>query len=466
MDNLLNETQGSSPISLGLVDLFARSLHEKHPVRSVKVIYNLEKNNCLVDAKMSDETDLTEMSPNLMSEIDYTVKSLVDQCLIVYNRSFLTKIIFEAKLNEAGIIGESIKLACVLKTNQPKLNVSSWDIVRKALHSTEEAEKLEVVKQPATSLEMNFKRKKLRNITFTFDFGSGKIAEKAYKKTFSNSFISNLQIIMQNICNYTGTHEPSIQLAIDLTNREKLINQEVKVYASNKLRMKRKQFTIQDIKYIINQLNQAIKWVGELKINGLEIISHTDGNFLLAFKLSSTSPEKVTKIPINLVSCKKMADMLSNTVNTYSIPNVNRKWNSRIIAQLRYKNNDWELNFSDCRLSYDLDADVSVTNHSDSVAVPAANRAFAELKQTVSGKAVLAAFNVSIRGKKAEEIEAQLLFNHLQLVDKSDKPKIMRNFSLGGLFSKKVKVYLNFELDRAKNEYHWASERYLGWAKI
>ena len=172
MDNLLNETQGSSPISLGLVDLFARSLHEKHPVRSVKVIYNLEKNNCLVDAKMSDETDLTEMSPNLMSEIDYTVKSLVDQCLIVYNRSFLTKIIFEAKLNEAGIIGESIKLACVLKTNQPKLNVSSWDIVRKALHSTEEAEKLEVVKQPATSLEMNFKRKKLRNITFTFDFGS------------------------------------------------------------------------------------------------------------------------------------------------------------------------------------------------------------------------------------------------------------------------------------------------------
>lgn len=466
MDNILNETQGSNPISLGLVDLFARSLHEKHAVRSVKVIYNLEKNNCLVDAKMSDETDLTEMSPNLMSEIDYTVKSLVDQCLTVFNHSFLTKIIFEAKLNEVGIIGESIKLACVLKTNQPKLYASSWDILRKALLSTEEAEKLEVVKQPATSLEMNFKRKKLRNITFTFDFGSGKTAEKVYKKTFSNSFIYALQMILHNICNYTGTHEPSIQLTIDLTNRERLVNQEVMVYASNKLRMKRKQFAVQDTKYIINQLNQAIKWVGELKINGLEIISHTDGNFLLAFKLLGTSSEKVTKIPINLVSCKKMADMLSDAVNTYSIPNVNRKWNSRIITQLRYKGNDWKLNFSDCRLSYDLKADVCVTNQSNSVAIPDANKAFAELKQTLSGKATLAAFDVSIRGKKTEEIEAQILFNHLQLVDNSGKPKIMNSISLGGLFSKKVKVYINFELDRAKNEYRWASERYLGWAKI
>lgn len=465
MNNLLNETQESNPISLGLVDLFARSLHEKHAVRSVKVIYNLEKNNCLVDAKMSDETNLTEMSPNIMSEIDYTVKSLVEQCLIVYNRSFLIKIIFEANLNEAGIIGESIKLACVLKTNQPKLNASSWDIVREAVQSTEEAEKLEVVKQPATSLEMSFKRKKLRNITFTFDFGSGQL-EKVYKKTFSNSFKSNLQMIVYNICNYQGTHEPSIQLTIDLTNREKLVNQEVMVYVSNKLRMKRNQFTVQDTKYIINQLNQAIKWVGELKINGLEITSHIDGNYLLAFKLSGTSPDKVTRIPINLVSCKKMADMLSTAVNTYSIQGVNRKWNSRLITQLRYKNNDWELTFTDCRLSYGLKAEVSVTNQSDSVAIPAANRAFDELKQIVRGKATLAAFDVSIRGQKTEEIEAQLLFNQLQLVDNIDKPKILHDFSLGGIFSKKAKVYLNFELDRARNEYHWASERYLGWAKI
>ena len=455
MNNLLNETQGSNPISLGLVDLFARSLHEKHAVRSVKVIYNLEKNNCLVDAKMSDETNLTEMSPNIMSEIDYTVKSLVEQCLIVYNRSFLTKIIFEANLNEAGIIGESIKLACVLKTNQPKLNASSWDIVREAVQSTEEAEKL----------EMSFKRKKLRNITFTFDFGSGQ-PEKVYKKTFSNSFKSNLQMIVYNICNYQGTHEPSIQLTIDLTNREKLVNQEVMVYISNKLRMKRKQFTVQDTKYIINQLNQAIKWVGELEINGLEITSHIDGNYLLAFTLSGTSPDKVTRIPINLVSCQKMADLLSTAVNTYLIPGVNRKWNSRLITQLRYKNNDWELTFTDCRLSYGLKAEVSVTNQSDSVAIPAANRAFDELKQIVRGKATLAAFDVSIRGQKTEEIEAQLLFNQLQLVDNIDKPKILHNFSLGGIFSKKAKVYLNFELDRAKNEYHWASERYLGWAKI
>ena len=63
--------QEQTPVSLGLIDLFAYSSKSKHAIDKIKIIYNLEKETCLVDAKLSDRNKMTEISSTLMNQIDY-----------------------------------------------------------------------------------------------------------------------------------------------------------------------------------------------------------------------------------------------------------------------------------------------------------------------------------------------------------------------------------------------------------
>ena len=66
----LSNNQNQNPISLGLTDLFAYSLKVGHAVEKIKIIYNLEKQNCLVDSKLSNRVEMTEISSSLMEQVD------------------------------------------------------------------------------------------------------------------------------------------------------------------------------------------------------------------------------------------------------------------------------------------------------------------------------------------------------------------------------------------------------------
>lgn len=443
--------QEPNPISLGLIDLFAYGKSSKSVVKHIKIIYNLETNSCLIDANLSNEVATTEITNSLMSQIDYLISSLIQTYTMVYNRAFLNKIVFEADLDVLGIIYESIKVSCLLKTNIQKLNIDSWNVVKEALEATVNAERAEVVDRPATSLEMVMKRKKVRCLRILFDYAT-EADEAVYETSFSQAFMSTLRVILQDYCNYSGSHQVSCNLCFSLQNRETLKLNEGTIYPSFKLHTFSKQFSANEAKYIIMQLNQVFSLVPNSKISSLKLTRHIGGTYVTNFGLKPC--DKPVPLEIDLTTSEGLAKAFTNVVKKYSLPAFYQEWGNTINVYFERQSTEWTFQLK----SYDLvhpfkDKQITVSN---------VKLMFEKVNRIIQGTANINQFTLIVKNNTIDELTISITSLEEELGQDEVKPMSLSSFNNANM--QNTKLFYNFE--HSANGYFLNSERYLGWSKL
>lgn len=451
--------QEQTPVSLGLIDLFAYSSKSKHAIDKIKIIYNLEKETCLVDAKLSDRNKMTEISSTLMNQIDYLVNSLIKNYVMIYDRTFLSKIIFESKLDELGVIYDSIKLSCVMKSNIPNLPIQYWDIIHQAMLATVNAEKAEVVERPATSLILSLKRKKLRKFIIVYDYGIDDMYENTYEKPFSASFLASLKVLLDDYCKYSGTHEASVTLTFDLMQRESLRFIEGSLYPSYKLKTYNDRFSPQEAKFLLVQINQIFQWLDSAIISGLILTRHSNGHFVCQFKVSGVvggnTKEQPKTLDVSLTAANNLANTLTEIVQMYSVPNFYKDWRNQIEVNLLNRGANWLVDFQD----YELIG--SFKNEKSSMEATKAH--LIKVTNELIGVAKIKSFCLVAKGSELNEVKLKIV-DFSKNDDANNNFKPMGSTSLDVFISKKSKLYFNFTL--GKEGYYLTSERYLGWSEL
>lgn len=443
--------QNHSPVSLGLVDLFAYSKSSKSVVTHIKIIYNLETKSCLVDADLSNKVASTEITPSLMSQIDYLINSLIDSYLMVYNTTFLNKIVFEADLDVLGVIYESIKVSCFLKANIPKLNVNGWDVLSTALEATVRAEIAEVIDRPATSLEMTMKRKKLRSFKIIFDYSLEDEDATFYEKPLSQAFMSTLRYILHDYCNYEGSHQVGCNLEFSLKNRSNLIFEAGNVYPTIKLHSFSRSFSAQEAKFVIMQLNQIFDLVPNSRIDSLKLTRHTNGVYITNFGLASC--KEASMFDVDLRTSEALANTFTQMVANYSLPTFYQGWINTIEVSLENEGNKWFVELFKYSLAHPFSSKL------ESLGV---KKLLEQAHDEVNGVASIGSFTLVQNNNSIEELDLNVTDIGKQVLAETIHPMQLEAFATDN--TKNKKLFYNFKY--SSNGYYLDSERYLGWSHL
>ncbi|QHQ69171.1 hypothetical protein GSR61_11340 (plasmid) [Lactobacillus crispatus] len=449
----LSNNQNQNPISLGLTDLFAYSLKVGHAVEKIKIIYNLEKQNCLVDSKLSNRVEMTEISSSLMEQVDYLINSLIDSYLMVYNSTLLSKITFEANLDELGIVYDSIVISCFMRTNIPSLHLNSWDILSRALISTVNAERSEIIERPATNLTINLKRKKLRNVSIIFDYSKDQ-DDQVFKSAFSQGFFSTLRVIVADYCKFQGTHQASMCFNFDLLSREQLKLKTGNVYPTKKLSTYDGHFSANEAKYLLLQLNQAMSLITGSKVSGLQVTRHPNGGYMTMFSLvgaKNTSASLKNAIDITVESSNGLANVLTQVVNTYALPELYKQWINKISVTLTLSEGHWLIRFKKYIIEHRFD--------NQKVSLSSAKMLLRNMQATINDRAKISGFTVITAHNLLKEMQVNIA--ELQSSHEFEQPMVI---NLNTNYFNNGKLYFNFA--NSDQGYYLKSERYLGWSEI
>lgn len=449
----LSNIHNQNPISLGLTDLFSYSSKTKHAIEKIKVIYNLDKQNCLIDSKLSNRVAITEISDSLIEQIDYLINSLINSYLMVYGNNFLNKITFEAELDELGIVYDSIVISCFIRTNIGGLQLNSWDILNQALISTVDAERSEIIERPATNLVINLKRKKLRNVSIIFDYSKDQ-DDLIFKQAFSQGLFSTLKIIVNDYCHFQGNHQASMSFNFDLLSREHLILEEGTIYPTKKLSTYNNRFSANEAKYLIVQLDQALSLIPSSKIASLQLTRHSTGAYMTMFSLvgsPNTSSSLKNAIDITLETSRGLANILTQIVSNYTLPDLYDKWINKIKVDLSFNKNEWLINFDSYVIEHRFD--------SQNVNVASTRMLLQNMQRVISNRADVSDFTLITAHNLLKEIQVNI--TRLQNNDGLEKPM---QINLTDNYSHNGKIYFHF--DNCAQGYYLSSERYLGWSEI
>lgn len=446
-----SDRQKRSPVNLGLVDLFAYSKSSKSVVTHIKIIYNLETKSCLIDADLSNKVASTEITHSLMSQIDYLINSMIDSYLMIYKTAFLNKIVFEADLDVLGVIYESIKVSCFLKTNIPKLNVNGWDVLNTALEATVRAEIAEVIDRPATSLEMTMKRKKLRNFKIIFDYSLKDEDSTFYGKSFSHAFMSTLRYILHDYCSYEGSHQVSCNLQFSLKKRSNLIFEFGNIYPTIKLHSFSRQFSPQEAKFVIMQLNQIFDLVPNSRIYSLKLTRHTNGVYITNFGLAACNESSM--FDVDLRTSEALARTFTQIVENYSLPSFYQEWTNTIEVSLENEGNRWFVDLSKYRLTHPFRSKMETLGTKNLL-----EKAYSE----VNGVASIGSFTVVQNDNTIEELNLSVTDLGKQVSSEKVQPMQLKVFERAN--TKNKKLFYNFKY--SSNGYYLDSERYLGWSHL
>ena len=449
----LSNNHNQNPISLGLTDLFAYSSRVGHAIEKIKVIYNLDKHNCLIDSKLSNRVAMTEISSSLMEQINYLINSIIDSYLMVYNNTLLSKITFEADLDELGIVYDSIVISCFIRTNISNLNLNSWDILNQALVSTVNAERSEIIERPATNLTINLKRKKLRNVSIIFDYEKDQ-DDQVFKSAFSQGLFSTLRVIVNDYCKFQGTHQASMCFNFDLLSREQLKLVAGNVYPTKKLSTYDGHFSANEAKYLLLQLNQAMSLVTDSKVSGLQVTRQTNGEYTTIFNLigaKNNSASLKNAIDITVESSNGLANVLTQVVDTYSLPELYKQWINKIKIKLTLDDGNLLIEFDKYLIEHRFDT--------QSISLSSARMLLDNMQKTIDGRAKITNFTLTTVHSLLKEIQVDIA--GLQETHESEKPMVI---NLDTSLSQNGKLYYNFV--NSDQGYYLQSERYLGWSEI
>ena len=439
------------PISLALVDLFAQASEAKTTIKHLKVIYKLEDKSCMVDAKLSSQVPITEITNALMSQIDYLINSLISNYQTVYRNNYLNKVIFEADLDTLGIVYDSVKVTCVMRANLK--NLDSKDLILNALVATVQAEQSELVERPVTGLKLNLKRKKLRNFALIFDYAKDP-QERVYQTGFVNSLIKSLSTLIQAYCSFTERHQASISLCFNLLNRKNLQIAQGQIYPTKKLRLFNGFVLPQEAKYLIKQVDQILMLVGNSKVNGLQLIRHPNGEYISRFQIVYTADDMIAQnnvLDINLSSSQQLANILTKIIDTCSLSKDLHDWKSIINADMQLVCNEWKVKCNSYQLIHSF--------KDPSISFKSAKFLLNDVNNKAKGKAVINSFCLVTQHKGLRELGINLS-QHINLEQHSHPMQVP---TLNQFFKPKSKLYYNFAL--GSGGYALQSERYLGWAK-
>lgn len=442
-----NETN-ENPIDLGLTDLVSYSVNTQHSIEHVKVIYDLKKNNCLIDAKLSNKILLTEVSPKLINQLAYLIKRMLDDCLMIYQKNFLTKMIFETDLDVLGVVYDTVKVSCFIKTNNLPVSVTSWQILKNALEKSIQAERAEIIERPATLLILNLKRKKLRNFTIIYDFAKD---SNVFQLPFSTILTDALRGLIERYCNFKGTHEVSLYLQFDLLQRNTLQIKKGRLYPSRKIR----ELSIPETKFIISQVNQMMSLVSNAKISSFELSRQRDGTYGSNFEvINDEHPSKKhsNMFCVDYFTSCELAQTFQRVLDKYSLPKLYREWINTVAVNISVKSGKWIDTFKYYKLQHQFDKDENAVDHAKHL-VNIANK---EIRNY--GK--ICDFDVVTHHGTLTEIE--LLVNDINKLNY--RPFKPMKLPLDALLTIEPKVYYQFRL--SPNGYYLLSERYLGWSKL
>lgn len=165
----------------------------------------------------------------------------------------------------------------------------------------------------------------------------------------------------------------------------------------------------------------------------------------------NTSASLKNAIDITVESSNGLANVLTQVVNTYALPELYKQWINKISVTLTLSEGHWLIRFKKYIIEHRFD--------NQKVSLSSAKMLLRNMQATINDRAKISGFTVITAHNLLKEMQVNIA--ELQSSHEFEQPMVI---NLNTNYFNNGKLYFNFA--NSDQGYYLKSERYLGWSEI
>ncbi|MEO5289301.1 hypothetical protein [Limosilactobacillus allomucosae] len=367
----------------------------------IKVEYDVKEKFIKLNSRLVAPRNNTVYRLNVPDE-SATIKNIISNVLLVFEKVPLNKIIIEADVDDFGIAPNSLKVGCQFLYKNAVYDQVKQDVIS-SLHAISKAERYNVISVPANMLQLGFDGFQDFEYTIIYDYQNSK--KSSCQQFFFPEFTINLLSLVKGLLE--NSESIKALLSLSLLERTKLVFLKGEARPNITMDYDGDSFDVDDVHKMIQQLDSILLLVPQARIGGLWLkeIHSSDSYHYYHSKFALTATKNLIAYQFNLTQemCNGVVNVFNKVIENYSLINIeNQSWKSIVHVDVSVTDGYWNIRFKDYYVDFDYQ------KHANFEQITADVKS---IRNAIGNSGIITAFNWTVRNKQTTKLLCRINFD-------------------------------------------------------